>query len=289
VALQSRIQITVNSLSQYITDCTPDTSTLAVQVTTDGCTDPANWLHDISAGVSYGQERFYFLDGGQRKYINNCQNSTTTYQQHIEITGWQNHDAQLFAYALTTIYIDTDAGRYNIKTSEVLAGATQMPYQLVNTVDKPNGTSTYDGCNAYRATDKVEVYTRPDDTEYDKKIGDGTTVGPVNACVTTLVNTQRVNTGYYWGVINFGYCGGNGDDPNPCWYRYAQYYKQDDVQKFEVKNTETGALVSETCKFMHGWSFYDSGVATGVQGISAEMGYPPPGPSQSLTVPPCPY
>src|SRR3546814_6941992 len=35
VALQSRIQITVNSLSQYITDCTPDTSTLAVQVTTE--------------------------------------------------------------------------------------------------------------------------------------------------------------------------------------------------------------------------------------------------------------
>src|SRR3546814_7904023 len=94
---------------------------------------------------SYGQERFYFLDGGQRKYINSCQNSTTTYQQHIEITGWQNHDAQLFAYALTTIYIDTDAGRYNIKTSEVLAGATQMPYQLVNTVDQPNGTSSYDG------------------------------------------------------------------------------------------------------------------------------------------------
>src|SRR3546814_3265511 len=81
-----------------------------------------------------------FLDGGQRKYINSGQNSTTTYQQHIEITGWQNHDAQLFAYALTTIYIDTDAGRYNIKTSEVLAGATQMPYQLVNTVDQPNGT-----------------------------------------------------------------------------------------------------------------------------------------------------
>src|SRR3546814_11252474 len=67
---------------------------------------------------SYGQERFYFLDGGQRKYINSCQNSTTTYQQHIEITGWQNHDAQLFAYALTQIYIDTDAGRYHIKTSE---------------------------------------------------------------------------------------------------------------------------------------------------------------------------
>src|SRR3546814_1246130 len=109
---------------------------------------------------SYGQERFYFLDGGQRKYINSCQNSTTTYQQHIEITGWQNHDAQLFAYALTTIYIDTDAGRYNIKTSEVLAGATQMPYQLVNTVDQPNGTSSYDGCNAYRKTDKRSEESR---------------------------------------------------------------------------------------------------------------------------------
>src|SRR3546814_8241806 len=81
-------------LSQFITDCTPDTSTLAVQVTTDGCNDPANWLHDISAGVSYGQERYFFVDGGQRKYITSCQNSTTTYMQHVEITGWQNHDAR---------------------------------------------------------------------------------------------------------------------------------------------------------------------------------------------------
>lgn len=287
VALQSRIQITVNSLSQYITDCTPDTSTLAVQVTTDGCTDPANWLHDISAGVSYGQERFYFLDGGQRKYINSCQNSTTTYQQHIEITGWQNHDAQLFAYALTTIYIDTDAGRYNIKTSEVLAGATQMPYQLVHTVDQPNGTSSYDGCNAYRATDKVEVYTRPDETEYDKKIGDGATTGPTDVCVKTLTDTRRVNSGMYWGVIASG-CGDN--DCTYMIHRFGQFWLQDDVQKFVVKNTETGETVSTTCNFMHGWNYYSTNSrSTGIEEVSGTIGDPPPGPWQTLSVPPCPY
>lgn len=287
VALQSRIQITVNSLSQFITDCTPDTSTLAVQVTTDGCNDPANWLHDISAGVSYGQERYFFVDGGQRKYITSCQNSTTTYMQHVEITGWQNHDAQLFSYALTTVYIDTDSGRYNIKTSEVLPGETQMPYQLVKTVDQPNGASSYNGCNAYRETDKVEVYSRPDETEYDKKIGTGATVGPVDVCVKTLTDTRRVNSGMYWGVIASG-CYGSENDI--CYKRYGQFWLQDDVQKFIVKNTETGETVSTTCNFMHAWNYYSTNSrSTGIEEVSGTIGDPPPGPWQTLSVPPCPY
>lgn len=289
VILQIRIQITVDGLSQYITDCTPDTSALAIQSTTDGCMDPSVWTHDITAGISYGQERFYYSAGGERKYITGCQTSTTTYQQEVENTGWQNHDAQLFAYSLNTVYITPATGRYNIKTSEVLPGAAQIPYEIVKTEDRQNGNKTYNGCDAYKETDKVEVWLRPDETEFVKKIGIGDTVGPINVCSTTLVATQRVGTGTVWQFM-YQYWSGT----------YYEHWEKkntsEDVQKFEVKNMETGQIVSLSCKFMHNdWTYYRDNAGPSAEHSSNGVwdGYLQSmyGPQyvQSLTVPPCPF
>lgn len=195
VTLQSRKRITIDGISQYITECTPDTATQAILSTTDGCMDPSKWTHDIEANVSYGQERFYFLKGGSTPvYVTNCQTSAVNYAHSQTVTGYQPHDDQLFAYPLTTVKISVNGSPYTIKSSEVLPGATQFQYTLSGTVDKQNGAATYEGCNAFYTTTRYEQWARPDRTVYEKAIGDGAPVGPSDVCSTTQESAT------YWQV-----------------------------------------------------------------------------------------
>ena len=180
--LQSRVQITVDGLGQFITDCTPDASSLNLTATTDGCDNPFGWQHDLSAGQSYGQERFYFTYNGVPDYVTECQASTAVYPHQIETTGWQDHDDQLYAYELSTIYIMPPTGRYDVAVSQVLSGATQMPYELTGSETKENGALYYEGCDRFTETSNYELWKRPDESTYEKDIGTGDPLGPLSAC-----------------------------------------------------------------------------------------------------------
>lgn len=182
VTLQSRIQIRVDAASRFITDCTPDTSGLALTATTDGCNNPFNWEHDLSSSQSYGQERFYYTRGGTREYVTECRQSQAVYIHQLETTGWQDHNDQRFSYALSTVYITLPAGRYDVVVSQVLSGTQQMPYELSGTELRENGNSTYEGCKKFQNRDTIEVYTRPDGTEYDHNAGAALPSGPTVAC-----------------------------------------------------------------------------------------------------------
>ena len=197
VTLQSRVQINVNGIGQYITGCTPDVGgQLVLIATTEGCTNPADWHHDLSAAQSFGQERHYYTFSGQQNYVNDCQNAQETYAHQIETTGWQNHDDQLFAYPLNTIYINAPTGRYDIQVSQVQSGAVQMPYQLTGTATVASGTITYDGCDRYTDTQTVEIWQRPDVTSYEKPIGRGTPIGPTGACVLSVSPSWSLQSTY---------------------------------------------------------------------------------------------
>lgn len=234
VVLLSRLQITVNGLSQFITDCTPDTNSLAVQATTDGCTDPSTWIHDTAAARTYSLERFFYVDGGQRKYLTNCQASTTTYNHKVQVVGYQNHDGQKYAYAVSTLYITPPSGRYDIKVAEVLPGAVQLPYVGQGTDTRPSGESEYNGCNALRLTNKVELWKRPDNTVYEKPIGAGTPQGPVNVCTDTQSGTTTKAT-------HNGYFQEPGEGIYLCKTRRTTF------QIMQRKNSENGAVVSTFC------------------------------------------
>ncbi len=188
--LQSRLQITVDGMNQFITDCTPDTSAQSLIATTDGCDNPFTWQHDLSVGQSYGQERFYFLYNGVADYVTDCQQSTVVYPHQVETTGWQDHDDQLYGYALTTVYIQPPSGRFDVAVSQVLTGATQMPYELTGTTLKENGTVIYEDCSKFSETSNFEQWKRPDNTIYEKAIGTGAPAGPSNACSVTSWPSQ---------------------------------------------------------------------------------------------------
>lgn len=278
VTLQSRKQIVVDGVPQYITECTPDTANRAVLPTTDGCMDPSKWVHDLEADISYGQERFYWIKpDGSREYVTQCQTSTQTYPHDITITGYQPHDNQLWAYPLTTVTIQVGTTPYTVASSTVLPGAPQLSYILEGTIDQPTGNSDYDGCNAYRETAKYERWTRPDGSEYLKQVGLGTPTGPVNVCVSTVIDSRTLQTGTaIWTCSEGGSTTGQISAT---------------INKTQVKNTENGITQSTICAFASSWNqnIYWNGPTTcttyfgGVPALSSTT-Y-----NQTLNIPPCPF
>jgi hypothetical protein len=295
VTLQSRKQITVDGVPQYITDCTPDVSPQAILSTTNGCMDPSKWTHDLDAGISYGQERFYYKKAdGTPEYVTPCQNSTVTYPHDETVTGYQDHDDQLWAYPLSTVTITVNGAPFTVASSEVLPGAAQLSYVLEGTIDQATGQSTYDGCSAYRTTGRFEQWKRPDNTEYLKQTGPGNPTGPVNVCVSTVIDSRYLQTGVAGsnvvGIVTAGE-GGNTVD-----YTYYVQYNMQTVNKIVTKNTETGAAVATTCGFANNnWqgsistvSYYNTVPPLPCR-LNGGPGYIFCPVGQTLTIPPCPF
>ncbi|MGK2742653.1 hypothetical protein ACSHT0_17410 [Tepidicaulis sp. LMO-SS28] len=189
VTLQSRVQIEMDGAEQFISECKPDTSGSALIATTEGCTNPSTWTHDVSAGVSYARERFYYLWKGTRSYVSDCQESAETYPHKVETAGWQNNDAQLAAYRLSTVYIEgTAEGRYTIRTAEILPGAEEEPYIYEGETTAVNGEVWYEGCTEFEGQDRVKLYTRPDGTEHQVKAGEAAPLNRGNKCTVSSEN-----------------------------------------------------------------------------------------------------
>ena len=182
VALQSRTEITVDGVARYINECTPDKgAALKVKSTTDGCTDPALFRHNIGAGQSLGMRRYYY-ENPDRVYVTQCQSALDLVYPHKQtVVGWQNNDSDLTAQPLTKVTISIDGIDYEIVRSAVLAGAKKTPYTLARTETQIINTD-YQGCSAIHHRAKVEIYTRPDQTEYSQRVGTAKAGAPVNAC-----------------------------------------------------------------------------------------------------------
>ncbi len=243
--LQSRKAITVDGEVRYITSCTPETETQSVFATMDGCLDLSTWKHDVSAGVSYGQERYYFdQDDGSRYYVTGCQTSGETFVHDHALTGYQYHDDQLYAYPMTTVSVTVNDDTYTVANSTVLEGAQQYPYVLDGTTEEQTGQSTYEGCDGYSLTNEYEQWERPDGTVYLKAIGEGDPVGPRNVC-DTEVTEKYVQTSL--AIVEGGVSCGYWDDDQ---YKqrpgsYVNCYATNDV-KTVYTNRETGEHVTTT-------------------------------------------
>lgn len=300
VTLQSRKRINIDGAYQFITDCTPDSSSSSILSTTDGCMDPSKWTHDMQGSVSYGQERFYYLKSdASRSYVTDCQISTKTYAHSVTITGYQNHDDQLWAYPLSTVTILVAGSNYTIASSEVLPGAPQLVYVLNGTVDQPTGQSTYQICDAYRQTAKSEQWQRPDASIYLKQIGTGTPTGPVNVCANTVIASQYLQTGTSQ-VNTHSWCNAwPGAYNNPAYpvdgaawageiISSANWYQT--VNKVNTKNMETGVVVSTLCVFANNtWMGAKANPTTSCSNTMNGSSVPNNTDTQSLFVPPCPF
>ncbi|WP_413208331.1 hypothetical protein [Rhodospirillum sp. A1_3_36] len=194
----SRVQITVDGVPEYITECQPDTVGSALLATTDGCDNPGTWPHNLSAGQSVGQERYYYTrQNGQREYVTGCQPSTVTYPHQIQVVGWQPHDEQRFAYLLSTVYIMTPKGRFDLVLAEVLPGTAQYPYVKQRDLLTQTEQIFYSGCTRFARTEKTEVWLRPDGSEYIRPMGAGASANLGSAC-----QTQKPGTPSQWTLVS---------------------------------------------------------------------------------------
>lgn len=223
VTLQNRLKIVVDGSEQFITPCRPDTTSSAIVTTTEGCENPATWLHDRAAGVSYASERDYYVHDGKRVYVNDCHPGGTTYPHQVENTGWENHDDQLYALERSRLFITPPSGRYVIATSEILEGTPQMPYVYERSETRPTGLYYYEGCTKYQSTETVSVWKRADGTFYEKPNGPGTPNNMGNACTvlpkaytleqrdsagdSAYVNRWRRNNDMNYGYENYIWSG----------------------------------------------------------------------------------
>lgn len=197
VTLQSRTQITIDGLSRYISDCTPDKGgALQIKSTTEGCTDPAGFRHNIGAGQSLGLRRYYY-ENPKKIYTTTCQVALDLVYRHKRTAfGWQNNDEDLTALPLTTVSISLNGKPYEIARAIVLPGEKKTPYQLAR-IESPVSETTYKGCSAIHTRAKVEVYTRPDKTEYKLRTGTAPADKPVNACNKVIRQPVWTFTGKY--------------------------------------------------------------------------------------------
>ena len=183
VAAQSRIMIERDGRREYVTPCAPvATAAPKIAATTRGCDNPATWDHDLAAGQSVGRERFYIIEKGREVRLTDCRPAKKTYPHLREAAGWENHDGDLFAYRLTTVYIEPPGGRYDIASAVVLPGAARMPFELTATTPRATGDIRYEGCARLENRETVERWKRPDGTLYDKAVGAAAPLRAGNVC-----------------------------------------------------------------------------------------------------------
>ena len=267
VTRQYQTRIKVDGAYEYVvSSCTadPDSSRLPIKSTTNGCNDPEFWIHDLSAGISYGLHRLYYTEPGSNVRIfvtPACVASTATYEHDVETVGYQNHDDGKFGYALSKVSISTDDGPFVIRESEVLPGSPQIDYIKARTVDLPPtarkaGDRTYEGCKAFDRTDRTEFWTRPDGSEASYVTGDGDPVETADVCrwvvsgwslLTAPPNapTRR--------VVNCGprTCASYSGDGSTCYdYRYShrQAHATGTYQARRRNTREDGTVLSTVTK-----------------------------------------
>ena len=161
VILQSRVRITVGGEGRYIRECVPDTDGTAVEPTTEGCADPSLWTHDLAAGVSYGQERFYFMHEGAREYVTECVDSDQTYTHDVTTVDYEHDDPGRYSHPVSRVVIDPPSGEYEIAERTVLPGAAQVPYEWLRDDVVEVGSRSLSGCRETWATERIECYRRP--------------------------------------------------------------------------------------------------------------------------------
>ncbi len=165
--------------------CAPVTGEVTDLVKTrSGC--EGGYTHDVAGGQSWAHSRWYYNLGGGPTYVTSCgQDLAIPFTHQIRIAGYEHNDTTRTSKPKTEIYF-SDAGQEVIASAaQVRAGSPDLPYSLVEagrTV--PTGTSTYDGCDAFRETAVSDVYARPDGTEYVHASGAGTPTGPHYVCTT---------------------------------------------------------------------------------------------------------
>ncbi|WP_153041433.1 hypothetical protein [Pseudovibrio sp. Ad26] len=210
---QYRTQITVGGASQYIDQCTPDSNaSIEIKSTTEGCINPAEFNHDIAAGVSYGLERHYF-ENPTREYVSSCQQGGTTYVHNVDVSSWKHNDEKKVAQPLSDVSINVAGQVYPIASNMMLPGAPEVAYTKLETEAEQVASGRYfEGCYAFVPTRLTDVFERPDSTRLEVPLGDGEVFEEgyqckptIEGCISPADFTHDFTAGVSTGLERFYY------------------------------------------------------------------------------------
>ncbi len=178
---QYRVAIDITGPEKYRTPvCQPDTTSIAnLDETGVGCES----FHFNYEGYSLGATKIIRTDNSET--IRACTEAGVRYEHFPEATDWQRDDANLRAFPIEALYINlpSPAGKTLVEQATVREGSTPTDYTLLRSYLKNTSVEYLDGsCSGFQNRDTIEVYTRPDGTEYDHNAGAASPLGPNNAC-----------------------------------------------------------------------------------------------------------
>ena len=128
VTTYSRKYINIDGIKQYISECAPLSSNIAIQ--SENCTSTP-YTHDFTSGQSFRNKNYFYYDGNNRVEVSSCVKSEEVYA-HAEDSGVcseQNDDVAMQSTIFSKKYITVDANRVYI--SNCAATAAPIPYQEV--------------------------------------------------------------------------------------------------------------------------------------------------------------
>lgn len=189
-----------------IAECAPSPALVVDLLSTfQGC--ERIFVHNLDGGESHRTERFFYEQAGTRSYVGACvaASGAAALPHQLETVSWQNNDTARAALPVSRIYVTWNAEKFEVSSAQVRPDAVAIPYTFVKVDTQPNpSVFHYEACGKYIATNKSDIYGRPDGTQVAYVTGSGTPQGPTNACVTESAemlfggSMQNGTSGYCW-------------------------------------------------------------------------------------------
>lgn len=182
---QYRIRIDVTGADRFRTAvCQPETTAIANLTETGAGCESYHFDYD---GYSHGAVRILRSDTDAE--VRGCLEGTTRYEHQREAQDWQRDDANLQAFPAEATFINlpSPAGKTYVGQAVVRDGAQPSSYTLLRSFLRNTNVEYVSGsCNKYQNRDTIEVYQRPDGTEYEHNAGAAVPVGPNDACSNSV-------------------------------------------------------------------------------------------------------
>lgn len=165
-------QISYKDKTKFIShQCEPQdlTNLLSSQ---EGC--EGLYEHDYESGRSYPLVRYYYQWGGKNRFIDKlCRRSNEPLPHFLSIVGYEHLDEKLQSKPRYQVSIKNEQKVVILKEFTEQEENKKLPYVLSSEIDKPSLTKAayMDGNSLISPQDKVQIWTRPDETIYEKVVG----------------------------------------------------------------------------------------------------------------------
>ena len=194
---QVRTIIETKQGPKSITGCRPSQE---LQETHIGC--ETKFDHDLEIGKSRGYTRFFHTIRDIKTYVTDCMPSDVTFPHQIRIKGWDHFDDLKASKPRTEIYIEVPyAGSILVDAARLRSNAESVPYQPKAIHQKKDEQKAkFEGCFKITPLKRIQVYERPDHSQYEVFIGEDRPERSQNLCKISEETQEYKSSSWVWSL-----------------------------------------------------------------------------------------